>query len=330
MIKAVYALLGTAAVVALCACSQISGSSADLNRTVIGEGVPRSPQQFFDQNASFQFAVVGDRTGGHRPGVFEAAMDKVNLLRPEFVISVGDLVEGYTDDPDKIDAEWDEVEAFIGKLDMTFFYVAGNHDLSNPMMVEAWRKRRGDPYYSFVYKNVLFIALDTEDPPIVFAPEMLERTQSMEAAMAKDPEGTQARILKSASKRSAPVKLPGSVDISDAQLTFVKETLASHQDVRWTMIFLHKPAWMYDSAAFAQIEKMLQDRPYTVIAGHEHYYAYDSRFDRDYIDMGTTGGVWVKDGPGRLDHVAWVTMTQDGPVFANIAVNGISDKLGPD
>ena len=43
----------------------------------------------------FQFAIVSDRAGGHRPGVFMDAVNKLNLLQPEFVMSVGDLIEGY-------------------------------------------------------------------------------------------------------------------------------------------------------------------------------------------------------------------------------------------
>lgn len=46
---------------------------------------------------NFQFAIVTDRTGGHRPGIFEDAIGKLNLLQPEFVMSLGDLIEGYTD-----------------------------------------------------------------------------------------------------------------------------------------------------------------------------------------------------------------------------------------
>src|SRR5262249_14749315 len=32
----------------------------------------------------FQFAIVSDRTGGHRRGVFSKAVQQVNLLQPEF------------------------------------------------------------------------------------------------------------------------------------------------------------------------------------------------------------------------------------------------------
>ncbi|GAH72348.1 unnamed protein product, partial [marine sediment metagenome] len=39
-----------------------------------------------DPNA-FQFAIVSDRTGGHRAGAFPEAVRKLNLLQPEFVLS---------------------------------------------------------------------------------------------------------------------------------------------------------------------------------------------------------------------------------------------------
>ena len=37
---------------------------------------------------NFQFAIVTDRTGGHRPGVFLDAVKKLNLLQPEFVMLI--------------------------------------------------------------------------------------------------------------------------------------------------------------------------------------------------------------------------------------------------
>src|SRR6059058_5864803 len=41
----------------------------------------------------FRFAIVTDRTGGARPGVFERAVEQLNWLQPEFVVSVGDLIQ---------------------------------------------------------------------------------------------------------------------------------------------------------------------------------------------------------------------------------------------
>src|SRR5262249_20182937 len=58
--------------------------------------------------SEFKFLVVSDRTGGHRAGVFSQAVEQINLLQPEFVVSVGDLIEGYTKDADKLTEQWKE------------------------------------------------------------------------------------------------------------------------------------------------------------------------------------------------------------------------------
>lgn len=42
-------------------------------------------------------AIIGDGTGGANvQGTFKLAMDQLNLLQPEFVINVGDIIEGYS------------------------------------------------------------------------------------------------------------------------------------------------------------------------------------------------------------------------------------------
>ena len=89
-----------------------------------------------DAAEDFHFVIVSDRTGGERPGVFESALPKTNLLEPAFVVSIGDLIEGYTEDQAQIDAEWDEFEGFVERLEAPFFYVAGNHDMNNAVMAE--------------------------------------------------------------------------------------------------------------------------------------------------------------------------------------------------
>ncbi len=78
----------------------------------------------------FQFAILGDRGGGASPlGTYERAVDQLNWLQPEFVMSVGDYVEGYTADQAEMNAQWEEFEGLVGKLQMPFFYVRGNHEL---------------------------------------------------------------------------------------------------------------------------------------------------------------------------------------------------------
>lgn len=126
---------------------------------------PWSQQPFFNDPQAFQFAIVADRTGGMRPGVFAEAVKKINLLQPEFVMSVGDLIDGYTQDSSVVARQWQEFEDIIAGLNAPFFYVPGNHDISNAMMADAWKQRLGRTYYYFLYKNVLFLCLNTEDPP---------------------------------------------------------------------------------------------------------------------------------------------------------------------
>src|SRR5262249_36239038 len=112
--------------------------------------------------SEFHFAVVSDRTGGHREQVFSRAVEQLNLLQPEFVISVGDLIEGYTKDQAKLIAEWKEFQGYVAKLQMPFFYVPGNHDLANGKQEEMWKEKFGRRYYHFVYRDVLFRMLNSD------------------------------------------------------------------------------------------------------------------------------------------------------------------------
>lgn len=318
------------ALAAFATASCTSVASEALQPVPLAQPVAKSPQRLVDTGGPLRFAIVSDRTGGHRPEVFEAAMGKLNLMQPDLVMSVGDFIEGYTEDVGQLESEWSEIEDAVAKLEMPLFYAPGNHDIGNPVMAEFWQSRRGPSYYAFTFKECLFLVLDTENPPIEFDEQLLSQTKAMEAAMARDPEGTQARILEAVKGREDTPKPEKPAHFSAEQLAFVAETLASNDDVRWTFVFMHKPAWQLDSKGFAQIENQLSQRDYTVFAGHEHYYTYEARNGRDYLDLGTTGGVWLKDGPGRVDHVTWVTMADKGPVIANLELSGIFSKEGPE
>jgi serine/threonine-protein phosphatase CPPED1 len=236
---------------------------------------------------SFQFAVVSDRTGGHRPKVFSRAVEQLNLLQPEFVVSVGDLIEGYTEDRGRIAAEWREFQTYASRLQMPFFYVPGNHDITNPVMDALWREKFGRRYYDVVYKNVLFLMLNSEDPPT-----------------------------------------GGGGKISPEQVEFVKKSLEANRGVRWTLAFLHKPLWVYSDPAkngWLEVEKALGDRPYTVFAGHVHRYQKFVRNGRNFYQLATTGGGSKLRGTdyGEFDHLVWITMKPDGPVLANVLLDGI-------
>ncbi|WP_116368773.1 metallophosphoesterase family protein [Parahaliea mediterranea] len=305
------------------------------------QGVAVSNKPFANRPEHFQFAVVGDRTGGHRPGVFARAMGQLNLLQPEFVLSVGDHIEGYSDDKDAIAARWRDVQSHIDTLQLPYFYVPGNHDISNPVMLAAWRAQLGRDYYHFRYRDVLFLVLSTEDPPTASNKKRLmeelgvSADEYRQAVKTLQGEPAQVAAAVAANPRLATIAaaLAGgdSATLSDAQVSYMSDALAANADVRWTFVLMHKPAWKYDAPGFARIEAQLQSRPYTVLAGHFHYYSREQRFGRDYIQMGTTGGTQRTHppGPGTLDHLMWVTMGADGPHIANIALDGLFDRSGP-
>ena len=121
-------------------------------------------EHFADEKKSFQFVIMADRNGGRRPDIFEPTVHKINDLQPEFVISVGDYIQGYTESDSLLQLQWDDFFAAIAPLQMPFFCLPGNHDISNVTMHRAWLDRFGVTYYHFIYKDVLFLCLNTEDP----------------------------------------------------------------------------------------------------------------------------------------------------------------------
>ena len=89
---------------------------------------------FANDPENFQFVVITDRTGGHRPGAFPKILEKVNLMQPELVMSVGDYIEGYTDDRATAEAEWAEIDEMIATVEAPFFHIAGNHGQLQPRL----------------------------------------------------------------------------------------------------------------------------------------------------------------------------------------------------
>src|SRR6516162_826872 len=113
----------------------------------------------------FQFAIVSDRTGGHREGVFSKAVQQVNLLQPAFVMSVGDLIEGSRREEDNR-TQWNEFDKYARQFEIPFFYCAGNHDGNNKTKANVWQERLGRAYYHFTYQNCLFLVLNSNDPAV--------------------------------------------------------------------------------------------------------------------------------------------------------------------
>jgi hypothetical protein len=281
------ALAGTVLIVAVALSNNQKPTTVNGLQVQIEERNPWTNLRLNNAPDCFHFAVVSDRTGGHRARIFSQAVDQLNLLQPAFVISVGDLIEGYTKEQAKLSGEWKEFQSYASKLQMPFFYVPGNHDVSNEFQEKDWQERFGRRYYHFIYRDVLFLMLCSEDP--------------------------------------APGGDVGGV--SKEQIAFVEKTLKENAGVRWTIVALHRPLWDYHASenGWLEVEKLLQGRQYTVFAGHIHRFQKFVRQGMNYYQLATTGGASRLRGVkyGEFDHITWVTMKKDGPLLANLMLDGI-------
>ena len=243
----------------------------------------------------FNCAILGDRTGRPQGRIFEAALDKANMLNPDFIMSVGDFIRSISVEDQSeefIRMQWKEVTPVVAKSRSPFFYVVGNHDIGpfderwphvHDTMEKIWKEQFGVTYYYFIRKGVLFLCLHSTDPD---------------------------------------------EDISEEQLAWAIETLKKHEDVRWTMVFLHRPGtWLSDR--FAKLEEALYHRDYTVFSGDNHLYTRYHRNGRKYIQCGTSGGDYNASkgtrGPnfGEVHHLTWVSFQDGKPQITAIELDGI-------
>ena len=126
---------------------------------------------------AFQFAIYGDRTGGPAEGieVLRQAVKDTNLLDPDLVMTVGDLIQGYNE-PKEWMKQMEEFRGVMEDLNMPWYPVAGNHDI-------YWRAPAGAPkpppqehednyeehfgplWYWFAHKKNGFLVLYTDEGP---------------------------------------------------------------------------------------------------------------------------------------------------------------------
>ncbi len=247
------------------------------------ERMPIIERPFSNDPDKFSFAIIGDKTGGglDKWPVFDRAIDEINTLKPDFAIMVGDLIQGDTTDLKQLTAEWKEFWQHESDLIVPFLPLPGNHDITNPVMYDYWKEHIGRTYSAFVYKDCLFITLNTE-----------EWQGPTHEKWDWEKEGW----------------------FGASQIQYVKDELARHTVVRHTFVMMHRPIWLYDNSGWEQIEEALGDRAYTVFAGHYHNLTLHTRNDRRYFVLSATGGgLTPQDVPeaGAFDHYSIVTVDGD-------------------
>ncbi len=301
----------------------VATDEPNFTNELTSERQPWTHEQFDADEDKFTFAVFSDLTGGERERVFEIAVAQLNLLRPELIINVGDLIEGGSEDLGEIDAQWNSFDERAGRARAPVFYVGGNHDLSGSVLQGVWDERLGPRYYHFVYKNVLFLVVDTEDNTPERSQEIFELRNA--AIKVVEEEGWDAF----ANTEYANIPENAAGNVSSEQADYFERVIAENPGVRWTFLFMHKAAWERGTeSGFARIETALTSQPYTVFHGHVHAYKHIERLGRDYIRLATTGGVQLPEHGRSMDHLTLVTVDNNGVDIANLLMSGVLDKTG--
>ncbi len=135
---------------------------------------------FTPASDEFHFVILGDRTGGAVPGVYEEAWLEAARDHPAFVITVGDTIEGGNDRT--VDSEWQHILRTLAPYrGYPLFLTPGNHDVWSAASAQAFEKYANHPlHYSFDYKQAHFTILDNSRSDSMPAEELAYLQKDLE------------------------------------------------------------------------------------------------------------------------------------------------------
>jgi hypothetical protein len=230
-----------------------------------------------------RFAVLGDRTGGHEPGIHGAIIAEIQRLKPDFVMGVGDMIEGYSGDMDAVESEWKEYKHLLEHFTMPVYQIPGNHDIWDQQSLELYKRYIGDPYYSFDVGDIHFLILDTSrwDSSTALPHEQIDWIKD-DLGQHRDAAYTFAFLHKP---------------------YWIETTAAGRPDPLHT-IFVE-----YGVDA--------------VFTGHYHTYFSGKFDDVVYTGIGSSGGYCEPGATGVEYHYAWVTVDKSGIAIAPIKMGSV-------
>jgi 3',5'-cyclic AMP phosphodiesterase CpdA len=122
---------------------------------------PKSPW-FFIQISDPQFGMFENNASFEKETIlYEAAVNKINKLNPDFVVITGDFVHNSNSD-----SQIQEFKRITAKINpkIPVYLTPGNHDLGqtpDKKSREKYKKNYGDDKFSFKHKGSTFIGFNT-------------------------------------------------------------------------------------------------------------------------------------------------------------------------
>lgn len=230
-----------------------------------------------------RFVILGDRTGDPEPGVYEQIIVEAERLKPEFVITVGDMIDGYTTDTLQLNSEWDSLKQMVRPLEVPIYYTAGNHDITYDEAEGAFRRFVGEPNRSFDHRGLHFAVFDN----------------SRWESSGELPE-EYLRWLEDDLKQN-----------QGAAYTFV----FMHKPFWYRTTLQGFPDTLHTLFKTYGVD--------VVVTGHFHQYFAADLDGIAYTSLGSSGGGTGTDLIGPKYHFAWVTVDDKGINLAPIAYEGV-------
>ncbi|HBC47894.1 MAG TPA: hypothetical protein DCZ43_12670 [candidate division Zixibacteria bacterium] len=233
--------------------------------------------------APLRFAIIGDRTSEANPGVYEEIVAEVENMKPDFVITVGDAIQGYTNDTLKLNSEWDEYFSIVKPLTIPIYLTPGNHDITNEVELGSYQHRVGKPYYSFDVRDYHFIVLD------VTRWESSEELPSEELAwLAKD---------------------------LDEHKNAAQTLVFYHKPFWYDSIVMGKPDTLHALFIKGGVD--------AVFNGHFHTYFSSKIDGILYTAVGSSGGITDALPTDLKFHFTWVTIDDNGISIAPVKIGSV-------
>ncbi|MCK4668369.1 metallophosphoesterase, partial [Candidatus Dependentiae bacterium] len=113
---------------------------------------------------NYHFVVLGDRLGGVDQEAFEMVLRDIERLKPDFVVTVGDMAEAYAG-AEFLLKDWAVVNESLKIISCPIYHTAGNHDIRDEETRKIYEEKSGfKSYYSFDHGETHFLILDNAIP----------------------------------------------------------------------------------------------------------------------------------------------------------------------